>query len=144
MASLNNVCVSGNLTRDPELRQLPSGTSVCQLRLAVNDRFKDKDGTWQDRAFYFDVTVWAGQGENAAKYLSKGSGVIIQGTLRWREWETDDGTKRQAVDINAREVIFMPKGGGSSDGGGGGGGGSSSGGSQPRSAPIGDDDDIPF
>jgi len=143
MASLNVVALSGNLTKDPELRQLPSGTSVCQLRLAVNDRFKDSDGQWKDRAYYFDVTVWGGQGENAAKYLERGSGVIVQGQLRWREWEAQDGSKRQAVDINAREVVFMPRGEG---------GGSRSSG-RPESTgtgqPVGtsrpqDDDDIPF
>lgn len=139
MAEMNVVVVSGNLTRDPELKNLPSGSSVCQLRIAVNDRVKKQD-QWQDAVYYFDVTVWGKSGENIAKYLSKGSGITVQGKLKWREWEAQDGTKRQAVDIEAREVRWDPKGDGSR---GGGGGGSSSGGSAPTPATQ-DDDDIPF
>ena len=144
-SSLNRVTISGNLTKDPELRQLPSGSSVCQLRVAVNSRFKGQDGQWQDRAFYFDVSVWGAQGENAAKYLERGSGVIVDGELRWREWEAQDGSKRQAVDISAQNLVWMPRG----DGGGGGSrrrpATSSAGGdSAPSSRPIDDDDDIPF
>lgn len=141
MANMNVVVVSGNLTKDPELRSLPSGNSVCNLRLAVNDRFKDKDGEWKDRPFYFNVTVWGKMGEAIAQHLARGSGLIIQGKLEWREWETDDGTKRQAVDIIAREVQWMPKG----DGGGSRDSGRSSAGDppMPRSATQ-DDDDIPF
>lgn len=141
MAEMNVVVVSGNLTKDPELRSLPSGASVCQLRLAVNDRIKRND-EWQDVAYYFDVTVWGKSGENIAKYLSRGSGIVVHGKLRWREWDAQDGTKRQAVDIEARDVKWMPKGEG---GGGGRGGGSSSAG--PSSPPPGmsdDDDGIPF
>lgn len=149
-ASTNVVVVSGHMTRDPELKHLPSGTAVCQIRLAVNDRVKRGDD-WQDVAYYFDVTVWGKQGENIAQYLSKGSGIVVTGKLRWREWEAQDGTKRQAVDINAREVIFMPKGGGRDDSGGGG-GGSGSYGTPPAApgtgtgfgVPSSDDDDIPF
>ena len=70
MANINRVVISGNLTKDPELRQLPSGNSVCKLRMAVNTRVKDRDsGQWTDRPNYFDVTVWGGQGESVAKYL---------------------------------------------------------------------------
>lgn len=142
MANMNVVVLSGNLTRDPELKALPSGNSVTNLRLAVNDRFKDRDGEWKDRPFYFNITVWGKMGENVAKYLGKGDGLVIQGKLEWREWEGTDGSKRQAVDVVAREVQFMPKGGG---GGNGGGGSRSTAGEppMPRSAPA-DDDDIPF
>lgn len=143
-SSTNVVVVSGHMTRDPELKQLPSGSSVCQIRLAVNDRVKRGDD-WMDVAYYFDVTVWGKQGENIAKYLGKGSGIVVTGKLRWREWDAQDGSKRQAVDIEARDVQWMPKGdGGGERSGGGGGGSSSSATPPPSSASIGDDDDIPF
>lgn len=110
---INSVTIAGNLTRDPELRSTSGGTSVCSLRIANNRRRKDgATGQWEDVPNYFDVTVWGSQGENCAKYLSKGRGVLVLGELRWREWETKDGTKRQAVDINAREVQFLSDGGG--------------------------------
>ena len=104
--NLNTVCLTGNLTRDPELRTTGSGTSVCSLRIAVNERTKI-DGEWRDKPMYFDVTIWAGQGENAAKYLSKGRPVAIQGRLQHREWQTKDGDKRQTVDIVAERVQFL-------------------------------------
>jgi single-strand DNA-binding protein len=115
--SINRVVLVGNLTRDPELRALPSGTSVCQLRVAVNDRIKDRNtGEWTDYANYFDVSVFGQQGENCAQYLSRGRQVAIEGRLRWSEWERD-GQKRQKVDIVADNVQFI----GPRDAGGGGG-----------------------
>jgi single-strand DNA-binding protein len=109
------VAITGNLTRDPELRSTPSGTSVCKLRVAVNTRRKDAaSGEWVDKPNYFDVTVWGAQGENCANYLSKGRPVAVQGRLEWREWETQEGQKRQAVEIIADTVQFL----GSRDGGG--------------------------
>jgi single-strand DNA-binding protein len=116
--NINRVIVTGNLTRDPELRNLPGGTSVCSLRIAVNSRRKDGD-QWVEEPNYFDVTVWGAQGENCATYLSKGRPVAIDGRLRWREWDASDGSgKRSAVDIVAQSVQFL----GSRDGGGGQGG----------------------
>jgi single-strand DNA-binding protein len=86
--NINRVIVTGNLTRDPELRSLPSGTAVCSLRIAVNTRRKDNStGEWTDKANYFDVTVWGAQGENCARYLSKGRPVAVDGRLEWREWQ---------------------------------------------------------
>jgi single-strand DNA-binding protein len=105
--NLNRVVITGNLTRDPELRSLSSGTSVCKLRVAVNSRRKDANGEWVDKPNYFDVTVWGAQGENCATYLSKGRPVAIDGRLEWREWEAQDGTKRQAVEIIADSVQFL-------------------------------------
>src|SRR4051794_37367235 len=106
--NVNVVVIQGNLTRDPELRSLPSGTSVCNIRVAVNERVKDSSsGEWGDRANYFDVTVWGKQGESVANNLAKGSAVLVQGSLRWREWEAKDGSKRQAVDINADNLRFI-------------------------------------
>jgi single-strand DNA-binding protein len=123
--NLNVVALTGNLTADPDLRSLPSGMSVCKLRLAVNGRRKVND-EWVDKAGFFDVIVWGGQGEMAAKYLSKGRPVAISGRLEWREWETDAG-KRQAIEIVADSVQFL---------GDGGGGERSSGNSTPTSAPV--------
>jgi len=107
-SNLNVVVITGNLTRDPELRSLPSGTSVCDLRVAVNTRRKNgATGEWEDKPNYFDVKVWGAQGENCARFLSKGRPVAVQGRLEWREWETQDGQKRQAVDIIAESVQFL-------------------------------------
>ena len=108
MASINRVTLVGNLTRDPELRHTPSGTAVCKLRIAVNTRQKDAStGEWGEKPNYFDVTVWGGQGESCAQYLSRGRQVGVDGRLDWREWEAQDGTKRQAVEIIADAVQFL-------------------------------------
>ncbi len=117
--NINRVTITGNLTRDPELRSTPGGTAVCKLRVAVNSRRKDgQSGEWVDKPNYFDVTVWGAQGENCANYLSKGRPVAVDGRLEWREWESQDGGKRQAVEIIADSVQFL----GSRDGGGNGNG----------------------
>jgi single-strand DNA-binding protein len=106
--NLNVVVITGNLTRDPELKSLPSGTPVCDLRIAVNSRRRDSaTGDWVDKPNYFDVTVYGPQGENCATYLSKGRPVAVEGRLDWREWETQDGGKRQAVRIVANSVQFL-------------------------------------
>lgn len=116
-SNVNVVVITGNLTRDPELRSTPGGTSVCKLRVAVNSRRKDgATGEWIDKPNYFDVTVWGAQGENCANYLSKGRPVAIEGRLDWREWEAKEGGgKRQSVEIIANSVQFL----GSRDGSGG-------------------------
>src|SRR3954449_12627488 len=115
--NINRVVMTGNLTRDPELRQTSGGTAVCSLRVACNTRRKDASGEWVDKPNYFDVTVWGAQGENCATYLQKGRPVAIDGRLEWREWEAQDGSgKRQAVDIIAESVQFL---GGRDDSGGG-------------------------
>ena len=152
-SNLNVVVITGNLTADPELRSLPSGTSVCKLRVAVNTRRKNgSTGDWEDKPNFFDVTVWGAQGENCARFLSKGRPVGVQGRLEWREWESQEGQKRQAVDIIADSVQFL----GSRDDAGAGGFTASVGGSRSdvpvderdfqtaaSGAGIGDDD-IPF
>ncbi|HET8606136.1 MAG TPA: single-stranded DNA-binding protein [Gaiellaceae bacterium] len=143
-ANINRVVLVGNLTRDPELRHTPSGTAVCSLRLAVNSRRKDESGQWVDKPNYFDVTVWGQQGENCAQYLSKGRPVAVDGRLEWREWDAQDGGKRQAVEVIAESVQFLGSRGDAGDGGGGnqfipqG----ASAGPGPDLAPP--DDDIPF
>ena len=161
--NINRVIITGNLTRDPELRSLPSGMSVCSLRIASNTRRKDgQSGEWVDKANYFDVTIWGRQGENAAQYLSKGRPVALDGRLEWREWQDKEGNNRQSVEIVADNVQFL---GGREEGAGGGMGAGNGGGFTPRSdipvdtgdfagAPAGGngsnghtapaDDDIPF
>ena len=149
--NINRVILTGNLTRDPELRNTPSGTSVCSLRLAVNTRRKDAQGQWIDKPNYFDITVWGRQGENVAQYLSKGRPVAVDGRLEWREFTDKDGNNRQAVEIVADSVQFL---GGREDGGNGNGGGqrfapqsdvpADTGDFQPAGAGAGTDDDIPF
>ena len=155
--NINRVVLTGNLTRDPELRSLPSGMSVCSLRVACNTRRKDGSGQWVDKPNYFDVTVWGAQGENCARFLAKGRPIAVDGRLEWREWEAKDGSgTRQSIDIIADSVQFLssPRDDGGAPGNGfsarsdipvdtndfaaapAGGGASSS------SAPA--DDDIPF
>ena len=115
--NINRVVMTGNLTRDPELRTTPGGTSVCSLRIACNTRRKDAaTGEWGEKPNYFDVTVWGNQGENCAQYLAKGRPVAVAGRLEWREWEAQDGSKRQAVEIIADSVQFL---GGRGEGGDG-------------------------
>jgi single-strand DNA-binding protein len=119
--NINRVVLTGNLTHDPELRSLPSGMSVCKLRIACNTRRKNNStGEWEDKPNYFDVTVWGAQGENCARFLSKGRPVALDGRLEWREWEAQDGSKRQSTEIIADAVQFL---GSRDDGQGGGGGG---------------------
>ena len=115
--NINRVVLTGNLTRDPELRNLPSGMSVCSLRIACNTRRKDASGNWVDKPNYFDVTVWGAQGENCAQYLSKGRPVAVDGRLEWREWDDKEGNKRQAVDIIADSVQFLGSREGNENGG---------------------------
>ncbi len=152
--NINRVVMTGNLTKDPELRSLPSGTSVCELRIACNTRRKDQaSGEWTDKPNYFNVKVWGAQGENAARFLSKGRPVAIDGRLDWREWEAQDGTKRQAIDIIADSVQFLGSRDDSSNGSSFAGNGASHGGGVPvnegdfQAAPVGaaaTEDDIPF
>src|SRR6266851_6979590 len=117
-ANINRVVLVGNLTRDPELRHTPGGTPVCSLRIAVNSRRKDESGNWTDKPNYFSVSVFGNQAESCAQYLSKGRPVAVDGRLDWREWEAQDGSKREAVEIIADTVQFL----GSREGGGGGAG----------------------
>ncbi|HXH97404.1 MAG TPA: single-stranded DNA-binding protein [Gaiellaceae bacterium] len=146
MANINRVVLVGNLTRDPELRHTPSGTPVCKLRIAVNTRQKDSaTGQWGDKPNYFDVTVWGNQAESCAQYLSKGRPVGIDGRLDWREWEAQDGSKRQAVEIIADTVQFLGSRGEGGDFGGGGNQFVPAGAAQESADfPAATDDDIPF
>lgn len=133
--SINRVVVSGNLTRDPELRSTPAGTPVLALGIAVNDRRKNQEsGQWEDVPNFFDVSIFGARAEALSRFLSKGSKVTIEGRLRWHSWENPQGEKRSKVDIVADEIEFMS----SRDGGGGG----SYAAPEPSSAEAGDE--IPF
>jgi len=105
MASDNQVIIVGNLTDDPELRYTPNGAAVCKFRVAVNRRFKDESGNWKDgETSYFSVNAWRSLGENVAESLTRGTRVLVAGRLQWRSWETQDGEKRTAVEIEADEI----------------------------------------
>ena len=116
-SNINRVTITGNLTKDPELRSSGTGLPICGLRVAVNTRAKDNStGEWGERPNYFSVTVFGAQGENCSRYLSKGRGVAVDGRLSWREYTDKDGNKREAVEIIADTVQFL----GGGEGGGGG------------------------
>ncbi len=118
MANINRVILVGNLTRDPELKTLPSGMSVCSLGIAVNHRRKNQQtGEWTEEPNYFNVEVFGTQGENCARYLAKGRAVAVDGRLRWRQWEAQDGSKRSAVDIIAETIQFIGPREGAPEGG---------------------------
>ena len=162
MANINRVIITGNLTRDPDLRALPSGTPVCELGVAVNHRRKDNSsGQWIEEPNYFNVVVFGAQGENCANYLFKGRPVAVDGRLRWSSWEDKNGGgKRSKVEIVADTVQFLgsrdDQGGGGNRGGGDQGGGFAPGSDVPAdtsdfgdpagvgSGGGGSDDDIPF
>jgi single-strand DNA-binding protein len=105
--TINRVVLVGRLTRDPELRALPSGTSVCGLRVACNSSYKDADGELVERPNYFDVSVYGAGGESVSRYMRRGSRIAVDGRLEWREWETTEQERRQAVSIVADTVQFL-------------------------------------
>ncbi len=120
MANINRVTITGNLTRDPDLRSLPSGMAVCELGVAVNHRRKDNaTDQWIEEPNFFNVVVFGAQGENCAQYLSKGRPVAIDGRLRWSSWEDKNGGgKRSKVEIVAQTVQFLGGRGDDNQGGG--------------------------
>lgn len=137
MASYNKVLLMGNLTRDPELRFTASGAAVASFGLAVNRKYKSGDD-WKEDVCFVDITVWGRTGENCAEYLHKGSGVFIEGRLNFQSWETQDGQKRNKLEVVANVVQFLGKPGSGKasmdmDSGGGG--------AQDGPPPT---DDIPF
>ena len=163
--SLNQVTLMGNLTRDPELRQTPTGQNVTSFSLALNRSYKDQSGAWQEATDYIDITSWGPLAERVAQYLSKGRRCLVQGRLQSRSWE-QDGVKRNKVEVLASDVTFLDargeggeqaEGGGQSNQGGSNQGNDNSASTKPAPAPkkddvviedIGDEpinlDDIPF
>ena len=149
MASFNRVILVGNLTRDPEMRYIPSGIAVTDIGLAVNNRTKNSAGDWIDETTFVDITLWARQAEIACEYLSKGSPVLVEGRLKLDTWETD-GQKRSKLRVVGERIQLL-----SSRSGGGEGGSYSKPAPQPRAqsqAPPPDDydygpppgEDVPF
>ena len=112
--SFNQVILMGNLTRDPELRQIPSGQSVCSFSLALNRSYKNSNGEWQEATDYVDVVAWAGLGERVAQYVTKGRPVLVSGRLQSRSWE-QDGQKRNKLEVIASDVTFLGGRGGESN-----------------------------
>jgi single-strand DNA-binding protein len=114
--SVNKVILVGNLGKDPELKYTTGGTAVAKFSLATNDRFKDKDGNWQDRTEWHNITCWARLAEIANEYLKKGRTVYIEGSLRTDSWDDKQtGQKRYQTYINASDLVLL--GGGSREGG---------------------------
>ncbi|MCO8124421.1 single-stranded DNA-binding protein [Stieleria sp. TO1_6] len=143
MASYNRVILVGNLTRDIELRYIPSGQAVSDVTVAVNDRRKTANGEWVDEATFVDVTLWGRNAEVASEFLSKGAPVLIEGRLKLDRWETD-GQKRSKLRVICEKMQMLSN----RPGGGGGGSGSppprqsgstQSGTAQPSSAQTAED-----
>ena len=131
MASFNKVILMGNLTRDPELRVTPKGTAVCQIGLAVNSSYKDKDGNAREEVTFVDVDVFGRQAELIAKYMNKGRPILVEGRLKLDSWETKEGEKRNKLKVVLDNFQFV----GSGPGRGGEGGESSGGGNYEEHTP---------
>jgi single-strand DNA-binding protein len=133
--SLNQVFLMGNLTRDPELRQIPSGQSVTSFSLALNRSYKDASGEWQEATDYIDCTAWGPLAERVSQYLTKGRRCLVQGRLQSRSWE-QEGQKRSKVEVLANDVTFLDSRGtaGNDDGSGMSGGSAGSASPAPRAA----------
>jgi len=104
--NLNKVYIAGNLTRDPELRYTPNGTAVCNVRLAINRKYKSGD-EWKDEVCFLSATAWGKTAENCNQYLVKGSPVFIEGRLQSRSWDGPDGKKRFALDVVVERIQFL-------------------------------------
>lgn len=137
--SVNQVIMMGNLTRDPEVRQTPTGQSVCSFSLALNRAYKDSSGEWKEVTDYIDVVAWGPLGERVGQYLTKGRRALVQGRLQSRSWE-QDGQKRSKVEVLANDVTFLDGRGGGDSSGNDNDGGSS--GERPKPAKKAKADDI--
>lgn len=109
MANLNRVFLIGNLTRDPELRYTPSGTAVTNLRMAVNRRYKSQAGEIKEETAFITVVAWGKQAETCSQFLSKGRPIFVEGRLQTRSWETQDGQKRNVLEVQASRIQFLGK-----------------------------------
>jgi single-strand DNA-binding protein len=110
--SLNKVLLIGNLTRDPQLRYIPSGTAVADLGMALNNRWTGKDGQKHEETTFVDVTLWARSAELASEYLHKGDPVFIEGRLQLDQWQDKDGQNRQRLRVVGERMQFLPRAGG--------------------------------
>ena len=109
--SINRVTISGNLTREPELKATAGGTSVLQFGVAVNDRRKNARGEWEDVPNFIDCVMFGSRAQAVSRFIGKGSKVAIEGKLRYSSWETQDGSKRSKLEVVVDEIEFMAKGG---------------------------------
>ena len=109
-SSFNKVILMGNLTRDPQVRQIPSGTTVADLGIAVNESYRNKSGEQIESTCFADVVVWGRQAEACGEHLSKGSGIFLEGRLQFDQWEAKDGGKRSKLRVRADRVQFMTTG----------------------------------
>jgi single-strand DNA-binding protein len=117
MASLNKVLLVGNLTKDPELRFVPSGQAVANLRIATNRKYKAGNGEWKEEVTYVGVEVWGKSAEACGEYLKKGSPLLVEGRLKLKEWTAQDGQKRSMLEVVSERVQFL-SGGPRREGGG--------------------------
>jgi single-strand DNA-binding protein len=137
--SINRVVLVGRLTADPEMRAVPSGMSVLKMRLAFNDRRKNaQTGDWDEHANYIDVTMFGTRAEGVSRVVTKGMRIGVDGKLRWREWESQTGEKRSALEVIADDIEFLDSRG---EGGGGGSGRTFA---APATPDLPSDDEIPF
>src|SRR3989339_672559 len=113
MYSLNRACLLGNLTRDPEVRQTPSGQSVCSFGLATNRSWTDQTGNRQEKAEFHNIVAWGKLADICGQYLSKGKKIYIEGRLQTRDWEGQDGVKRYRTEVVAENLIMLDRQGGS-------------------------------
>lgn len=145
MASVNKAILIGNLGKDPELRYTSSGQAVASFSLATTDRYKDKDGNWQERTDWHNIVVWGRQGETAKEYLSKGRSAYIEGRIQTRSYDDKEGNKKWITEIVASRVQFL---GGRGEGGSKSGEASDSGAGETQTVtePLvnQEDDDLPF
>lgn len=141
-ANYNRSILMGNLTKDPELRYIPNGSAVVNLRMAINRTYKSQSGELKEEVTYVSVVVWGKQAENCAEYLAKGSPVFVEGRLQSRQWETEDGQKRSVLEVVADRVQFLARkksGEGESPSSAG-----TAGLEESASVSAGTEDDIPF
>ena len=143
-ASLNKVFLIGNLTKDPELKFIPSGQAVANLRLATNRKWKGADGQLKEETTFISVVVWGKSAEACGEYLKKGSPLLVEGRLQSRSWETEDGQKRSVVEVVAERTQFLSGGPRREQGSQGGQGGEEAPLPPSDAPPSGGDDDIPF
>ena len=127
MANFNRVILAGNLTRDPQLSYTPSNTAVCEFGMALNRRWRDRDGNQKDEVCYVDLTTYGPRAETLNQYMSKGRSLLVEGRLRYRQWTNKEGQNRSKLDVVVENFTFL---------GGGGGGGGGQGRAPARSAPA--------
>lgn len=120
MANFNRVILAGNLTRDPQLKYLPSNTAVCEFGLAINHRWRDRDGNQREDTCFVDVSAFGRQGETINQYMTKGRSILIEGRLKFDSWTGQDGQKRSKLSVVVENFTFL---GGRGEAAGGGGGG---------------------